>query len=443
MLDRPLLRGFLESAAGEWVLILSFVFGGCCSNVWALEAVLKDHPKSGTFLTFAQFVYVTLQTLSSQFYFPRGSSKSWFRIPRLRKRQVPLKRWMVQVVLFLAVSLMNNYAFGLKIPVTVHIIFRSGGLCVSMLTGYFFAGRRYSLGQVFAGVTITAGIIIATLSAPRRPRSPSSAISTASTASTASSTTLGSSGDEWLSDTMQYTAGIGLLAAALVVSAWLGLWQEQTYRVYGKQWREALFYSHFLSLPFFIPLYPTLSTTFRSFAQSPPITLVAVPKPTPSSFLASPIQSPSALGAGGKAWEPFFGLVEWTELVVPSAIAALLVNVVTQGICVRGVNRLTSRVNSTSVNLVLTLRKAVSLAISVWYYGSGVSTGLAIGGLMVLAGTVVYSLAPGPKVVHEEKVKELEDIVDDTAETGVVLKSSAQSGTNAQAAGGLRQRGVH
>lgn len=35
-----------------------------------------------------------------------------------------------------------------QIPVTVHIIFRSGGLCVSMLTGYFFAGRRYSLGQV-------------------------------------------------------------------------------------------------------------------------------------------------------------------------------------------------------------------------------------------------------------------------------------------------------
>lgn len=69
---------------------------------------------------------------------------------------------------------------------------------------------------------------------------------------------------------------------------------------------------------------------------------MALPKPTPSSFLASPIQSPSALGGGGKAWKPLFGLVEWTELVVPSAIAALLVNVVTQGICVRGVNRLTS-----------------------------------------------------------------------------------------------------
>ena len=42
------------------------------------------------------------------------------------------------------------------------------------------------------------------------------------------------------------------------------------------------------------------------------------------------------------------------------------------------------RVTSTTVNLVLTVRKAASLAISVWYYGSGITPGLVIGGLMVL-----------------------------------------------------------
>jgi hypothetical protein len=60
-----------------------------------------------------------------------------------------------------------------------------------------------------------------------------------------------------------------------------------------------------------------------------------------------------------------------------------------------------------------------------------------------VAGTVVYSLAPGPKLVHEEKAKELEEIVDDTAESeGMVLKSKTH-GTNAQAADGLRQRSIH
>lgn len=42
------------------------------------------------------------------------------------------------------------------------------------------------------------------------------------------------------------------------------------------------------------------------------------------------------------------------------------------------------RVNSTTVNLVLTIRKAVSLAISVWFYGSGANAGLLTGGAMVL-----------------------------------------------------------
>lgn len=88
------------------------------------------------FLTFAQFLYVTIQTVSSQIYFPAESKssrdglqkKGW--IPRIRKRQVPIKRWLVQVFLFLGVSLselivrcphskadrgVNNYAFGLKV----------------------------------------------------------------------------------------------------------------------------------------------------------------------------------------------------------------------------------------------------------------------------------------------------------------------------------------
>jgi UDP-xylose/UDP-N-acetylglucosamine transporter B4 len=43
------------------------------------------------------------------------------------------------------------------------------------------------------------------------------------------------------------------------------------------------------------------------------------------------------------------------------------------------------------VNLVLTVRKAVSLAISVWYYGSGATPGLIAGGAMVL-GMLTQSL---------------------------------------------------
>ncbi|WOO83979.1 UDP-xylose and UDP-N-acetylglucosamine transporter [Vanrija pseudolonga] len=367
-----------ESAASEWAAILSLVFGGCCSasNVWALEAVLKSYPASGTFLTFAQFLYVAVQTFSSQFYFPPGA-----RFPRWRKNEVPIRRWMVQVVLFFGVSLMNNYAFGLKIPVTVHIIFRSGGLCVSMLTGYFIGGKRYSAGQIAAGVIITLGIILATISAPKPPRPTPTPTATTTDVK-----------PDLLPDNVQYALGIGLLSLALFLSAWLGLWQEKTYKMYGNKWREALFYCHFLSLPFFIPMYPTLSKTFNAYRASPPITLLTLPIPSPELALFSPIDDAKR------------ELIRWRELSVPNAFLALAVNVVTQGLCIRGVNRLTSRVSSTTVNLILTLRKAASLAISVWYYGSGASTGLVVGGAMVLGGTMIYSMSSPPSVPKDKAV---------------------------------------
>lgn len=103
-----------------------------------------------------------------------------------------------------------------------------------MLTGYFMAGKRYSFGQILAGVVITVGIVIATISAPRPSRSSNSS---------SCPTTYPSSSDDKLPESVQYLLGIGMLSIALFLSAWLGLWQEKTYRRYGNQWREALFYT--------------------------------------------------------------------------------------------------------------------------------------------------------------------------------------------------------
>ena len=42
MADRDLIKGFLETAAGEWTLILSLVFGGCCSYVYNSHITLSS-----------------------------------------------------------------------------------------------------------------------------------------------------------------------------------------------------------------------------------------------------------------------------------------------------------------------------------------------------------------------------------------------------------------
>lgn len=112
------------------------------SNVFALEAVLKSHPSAGElrlslwsetktdidyavkgiFLTFIQFLYVACQTVSTQLTWNRSDAGSITRwVPRIKKTVVPIKRWMIQVVLFLAVSVLNNYAFGLKVSTTPRV----------------------------------------------------------------------------------------------------------------------------------------------------------------------------------------------------------------------------------------------------------------------------------------------------------------------------------
>lgn len=69
-----------------------------------------------------------------------------------------------------------------------------------------------------------------------------------------------------------------------------------------------------------MPFAPSLLSTFKAYASTAPVKLLTVPLPSIA---------------------PNDG-VKWAALVVPSALLALAVNVVTQGLCIRGVNRLTS-----------------------------------------------------------------------------------------------------
>ncbi|KAG7548927.1 hypothetical protein FFLO_03219 [Filobasidium floriforme] len=387
-----------DSPLLDWAAILSLVFGGCCSNVFALEAVLKSHPSAGIFLTFVQFLYVACSTLSTQVTFTGG-------LPRFKTRVVPLKRWAGQVVMFLAVSLLNNLAFGLKVPVPVHIIFRSGGLCVSMVVGWLAGKKRYSGSQVLSVMLVTVGIIVATASAPPKPKGkpPSIQHRPATTAST----------NAWgLADNTQYVIGVAILSLALVISAFMGLFQEKTYSKYGRGgavWQESIFYSHTLSLPLLVPFLSNMSNDFAAITNTPP-TVFRIPMPPgilPNKYPGSPTSNVLAVG-------------------IPSAWIAFAMNIFTQGLCINGVNRLTSRVSSVSVNLILTVRKAVSLGISVWYYGAGFNKGLTTGAAMVLVGTVLYSMAPSPAQAEQKAKIEPVDVIS-TADISIGRTTATQA----------------
>lgn len=315
--------------ASPWPIILSLIFGGCCSNVFTLEALVSEQADSGHLLTFTQFVFVAIEGYI--YFFDSKRPRGLF----IAQRNVPLTSWLLPVSLFFAVSLLNNYVWVYHISVPVHIIFRSGGTVATMTAG-MLVGKRYTIKQTLSVIVLTAGVIIATLAS-----SPSGKSTTEGTA-------------------LQFTMGVSMLAVAAILSSVQGLVSEKIYRSYGKHWRESLFYTHALGLPFFLLFRRDIARQLAQVLSSEPITLGVV--------------------------------------APPRRLVLLLLNAFTQYICVRGVNNLAGNSTALTVSIVLNVRKFVSLLLSIYLFGNSLSPMTVLGTVLVFAGAGLYSQASAVKL---------------------------------------------
>jgi len=324
---------------------------------------------------------------------PVGSKYVWNPLRyRFKPRKIPLSSYLVQVIMFLLISLLNNAAFAYQIPMSVHIVFRSGGPVVNMILGRVFRKTRYTKVQVLSIVVVTLGICLTTLSSmlskPSKPRS----VSTIEYASL-------SSNDESF---VTFAIGLSILSAALILSGFLGIVQDDTFRRYGRgHWEESMFYLHAMALPMFSLVGSELGSQLRLANTTPPI------KASISSALRTlGIQPSSPFESFGLAPLPPlpFLPVRLTSITIPSVYIPLLANLLTQFVCVAGVNRLSSRVNSLTVTLLLAVRKAVSLAISVVLVGgSKGNVYIWIGAFAVLLGTIGYALGSRSRTKGKEE----------------------------------------
>ena len=157
----PSLRDVVQSllpSAVSWGLVIALIFGGCCSNVFALEAIVRADPDAGLLLTFAQFVPVVLFELPK--HVKLVPQPPFFHV---RQPVIPLWRWAPSIFMFFAVNVLNNFAFGHDISVPVHIILRSGGSVLTMIVGYA-SGKRFSRAQVLGVTLLTIGVVTAAMS---------------------------------------------------------------------------------------------------------------------------------------------------------------------------------------------------------------------------------------------------------------------------------------
>lgn len=306
-------------------------------------------------MTFVQFLFVAVTGYISQL--DRDHPPLF-----LRPNKVPLRRWLVNIVLFFSINVLNNHAFSYNISVPVHIILRSGGSITTIIAGFLY-GKRYSRIQVVAVLLLTVGVVMAAWSdAPDKSGAADGADGANDTYSSAAT-----------DHGVRFLSGLAILFVAQVLSAVMGLYTEETYRKFGPQWRENLFYSHLLSLPLFLPFLPSLLRQFARLADSPPLTL-----PWGDALDAAPVAA---------------GIRKNVERIqIPSQLAYLMLNVLTQYACIRGVNLLAAASSALTVTIVLNIRKLVSLLLSIWLFGNRLAPGTLAGAAVVFFAGALYSL---------------------------------------------------
>lgn len=310
---------------GQWLVMVGLIFGGCCSNVFTLESIIKEQPGAGPAITLCQFLFVSIEGFIYHF----DSSGSFF----LKSPKIPFANWLLPVAIFYAVSMLNNYALAFDIPIPFHIVFRSGGTVTTMALG-FLLGKRYSILQVTGVIILSAGVILSTFGQQQQ--------------------------QQQISHTDRHSStnmfGVMILLVATILGSLQGVVGEKIYAKYGRHWRESLFYTHFLSLFLFIPLVPSISTQIFALARHPPFLTVG-------------------------------------SIQVSKQILMLLLNAVTQYLCVRGVNNLAGHMSALTVTIVLNLRKFTSLLLSVYIFGNKMSSSTVSGTIMVFSGALLYSIA--------------------------------------------------
>lgn len=312
------------------VLGIAFVFIGCCSNVIFLELVVKEDPGAGNLVTFFQFLFI-----ATVCFFTVGKCGT-------ARRVIPLKEYLLLVGFFWSSSVANNYAFDFNISMPLHMIFRAGSLMANMVMGVWILRKRYTLLKYLAVFMISAGIVICTIESSNDVRSQREISQDA--------------GEEerlLFVDWLWWCLGISILTFALFVSARMGIFQETLYAKYGKQPWEALFYTHALPLPIFLPLLPNLLTHATVALESIPT--------------------------------EFFGFM------VPKQLIWLTLYVLTQGLCISSVYVLTTECTSLTVTLTVTLRKFVSLIFSILYFRNPFTISHWIGTLLVFIGTLIFT----------------------------------------------------
>ncbi|TKA35196.1 hypothetical protein B0A49_13744, partial [Cryomyces minteri] len=189
--------------------------------------------------------------------------------------------------------------------------------------------------------------------------------------------------------TTDFTQGLLVLLIAQLLSAYMGIYVQDTYSLYRASWLENLFYSHFLSLPLFLPLAPTLRRQYARLAATPPLRL--------------------QLGL----YDPFSGATAATSIstrspLLPTPVRTLL-GTAPAGLLYLALNALSARSSAVTVTIVLNVRKLVSFLLSAALFGHRFPPAMLVGAALVFGSGALYGWETSARIPAKRRAREAQD----------------------------------
>jgi len=152
-----------------------------------------------------------------------------------------------------------------------------------------------------------------------------------------------------------WITGVAILWISIVLQAVLGFLQDHAYKTWGRDTAECMFYVHLVSIPFFSTFASNVLTHYSVWTNATPIAF------------------------------QFLGLnISWMWVYI-------LVNVVSQYLCIQGVYLAIGAAGPLTGTLLLTIRKFISLILSIIYFANPFTGRHWLGTILVFGGVVVYS----------------------------------------------------
>eukprot|EP00418_Pyrodinium_bahamense_P024926 CAMPEP_0179138702 /NCGR_PEP_ID=MMETSP0796-20121207/66264_1 /TAXON_ID=73915 /ORGANISM="Pyrodinium bahamense, Strain pbaha01" /LENGTH=332 /DNA_ID=CAMNT_0020838017 /DNA_START=30 /DNA_END=1028 /DNA_ORIENTATION=- len=325
------------------------VFGGCMSSIVFMEYVLKGDPDAGNLMNATEFVFVLLQSIPGRLE-RRSGSHTW----KLRPLLAPWSSHVQHALLWVSMSVMANYVFGYNISVPIHTLFRSCNVIASVALGLMVFDQQYSLQQVACVCVITVGIFLGSIGDARKFTAGCSGSGCGGvSAAWADSEQLG-----------KWAVGIAMLGCVQVIQGTLGHVQAVFYRRFQDRGTkndladEYLFTSHVASLLAILILWRDIARSARAALATPPLS-------------------------------PLFPL--------PRRLMWVIANNFTQLACIKGVFRLSAHYSPLTTNITLSVRKFMSLVLSIVWFGNVWTHLHSIATVAIFSGVFAYSQCKPPE----------------------------------------------